>query len=117
PFSHLHLLIFLGIISGAHKNRGLGLEFLRHIERTHVLCYVIDMGATEADRDPWEDFMTLREELELYKPVCSSFSFLFSLFFSFLFFFSFFSFFSRFSLFFLVFLFFFSFFSFLFSLF
>jgi hypothetical protein len=63
------ILIFVGIISGAHSNRGLGLEFLRHIERTHVLCYVIDMGSDIPGRLPWEDLMVLREELLLYKPV------------------------------------------------
>lgn len=36
-----------GIISGAHENRGLGLSFLRHIQRTKVLAYVIDVSSTE----------------------------------------------------------------------
>jgi len=33
-----------GIIEDAHKNRGLGLEFLRHVQRTKVLLYVVDIG-------------------------------------------------------------------------
>ncbi len=40
-----------GIIEGAHRNRGLGHEFLRHIERTKVLCYVIDMSGKEGTID------------------------------------------------------------------
>ena len=42
-----------------------GLEFLRHIERTHYLIYVIDMSGID-DRDPIEDYRKLRRELKLY---------------------------------------------------
>lgn len=56
-----------GIIAGAHENKGLGYEFLRHIERTKVLLFVIDIGATEG-RDPRDDFKTLRQELKKYDP-------------------------------------------------
>lgn len=56
-----------GIIAGAHRNRGLGLEFLRHIERTHLLLYVIDISGFEG-RDPLEDFAILRQEVALYNP-------------------------------------------------
>ncbi|RIB05928.1 obg family GTPase CgtA [Gigaspora rosea] len=52
-----------GIIHGAHKNIGLGHSFLRHIERSRVLVYVIDLSGI----DPWEDWKVLRNELELYK--------------------------------------------------
>eukprot|EP01128_Nolandella_sp_AFSM9_P010033 TRINITY_DN67_c0_g1_i1.p1 TRINITY_DN67_c0_g1~~TRINITY_DN67_c0_g1_i1.p1 ORF type:complete len:639 (+),score=191.41 TRINITY_DN67_c0_g1_i1:43-1917(+) len=56
-----------GLIEGAHENRGMGHEFLRHIERTKVICYVIDMAGTDS-RDPWEDYSILREELKEYNP-------------------------------------------------
>lgn len=63
----------LGIIEDAHKNRGLGIEFLKHIERTHVICFVLDMSGKEGD--PKEDFEVLRKELSLYKPVSLSYKF------------------------------------------
>lgn len=56
-----------GIIDGAHKNKGLGLEFLRHIERTKVLLFVLDAGGTEG-RTPLDDFCVLRRELMSYDP-------------------------------------------------
>jgi len=55
-----------GLIDGAHENIGLGHAFLRHIERTTMLVYVLDMAGTDG-RDPVEDFHHLREELELYQ--------------------------------------------------
>eukprot|EP00953_Heterococcus_sp_UTEX-ZZ885_P041042 20952-Heterococcus_DN1.PRE.6 len=54
-----------GLIEGAHNNRGLGHEFLRHIERTKALIYVIDTSGEEG-RLPYKDFECLREELRLY---------------------------------------------------
>lgn len=56
-----------GIIAGAHQNRGLGLEFLRHIERTEILLFVLDASGFEG-RDPVEDFSVLRKEITLYNP-------------------------------------------------
>ena len=56
-----------GLIEGAHDNVGLGHAFLRHIERTSVLCYVLDMGGVDG-RDPLEDLDALKNELELYMP-------------------------------------------------
>ncbi|ORY07245.1 GTP-binding protein Obg/CgtA, partial [Basidiobolus meristosporus CBS 931.73] len=52
-----------GLIAGAHKNVGLGHSFLRHVERSKVLVYVIDL----AKENPWSDFETLKKELELYR--------------------------------------------------
>ncbi len=54
-----------GLIEGAHNNIGLGHEFLRHIERTSVLVYVIDMAGVDG-RDPHLDYLSLVNELELY---------------------------------------------------
>lgn len=56
-----------GLIEGAHENKGLGHEFLRHIVRCKVLLFVIDMAGSEG-REPVEDFQTLRQELKLYDP-------------------------------------------------
>lgn len=55
-----------GLIEGAHDGTGLGLEFLRHIERTKLLLHVIDVSST--GRDTVDDFLTISRELELYKP-------------------------------------------------
>ncbi|CAG8484613.1 3187_t:CDS:2 [Paraglomus occultum] len=53
-----------GLIRGAHKNIGLGHSFLRHVERSKVLVYVIDL----AGESPWDDWNILQEELEKYLP-------------------------------------------------
>lgn len=54
-----------GIIEGASNNRGLGLDFLRHIERTRILLFVLD-GAGFEGRDPLSDYRTLISELKAY---------------------------------------------------
>ena len=56
-----------GLIEGAAEGAGLGHDFLRHIERTHFLLFVIDMAGYDG-RNPAEDFLNLREELRLYNP-------------------------------------------------
>jgi GTP-binding protein len=54
-----------GIIEGAAKGVGLGLAFLKHLERSRVLVYVIDLAGTD-NRKPWDDYLVLRKEIEEY---------------------------------------------------
>jgi GTPase len=56
-----------GLIAGAHRNVGLGHEFLRHIERCKVLVLLIDMAGADGRR-PEEDYRSLLKELEFYDP-------------------------------------------------
>jgi GTP-binding protein len=56
-----------GLIEGAHRNVGLGHEFLRHVERCKILVLLIDMAGTD-NRAPWDDYKQLLTELELYDP-------------------------------------------------
>lgn len=65
-YSRITVADLPGIIDGAHENRGLGLAFLRHIERTKVLCYVLDFSGRGTDQAV-EQFEALRFELECYK--------------------------------------------------
>ena len=53
-----------GLIDGAHLGKGLGLQFLRHIERCRVIVHVIDMSNT--GRDPYEDYLNINNELKEY---------------------------------------------------
>lgn len=54
-----------GLIEGASSGMGLGLDFLKHIERTRVLIHVVDVSGSEG-RDPCEDFDTINRELVQY---------------------------------------------------
>lgn len=65
-YNKLRVADIPGLIEGAHEGVGLGYEFLRHIERTHFLLYIIDMAGTDM-RSPVEDFRSLQHELQLYK--------------------------------------------------
>ncbi len=56
-----------GLIEGAHEGRGLGMQFLRHIERTRLLIHLIDMASVDG-RDPVNSFQRLNEELAAYDP-------------------------------------------------
>jgi GTP-binding protein len=66
-FSRILIADIPGIIQDAHEDRGLGLSFLRHIERTSTLVYLIELAPYQ-DRDPFEEFLMLRRELESYNP-------------------------------------------------
>lgn len=59
-----------GIIEGASQGVGLGIQFLRHIERTRLLLHVIDVSGIEG-RNPIEDFKTINEELKSYSEKLS----------------------------------------------
>ncbi len=60
-----------GIIEGASTGSGLGLDFLRHIERTRVIAHVIDASGLSG-RDPIADHDTVRRELDAFSPALSS---------------------------------------------
>src|SRR6478735_2795079 len=61
-----------GLIPGAHEGKGLGLEFLRHVERCSVLVHVIDCATYEPGRDPASDIEALELELAEYTPALST---------------------------------------------
>lgn len=66
-FSRILVADIPGIIEDAHLNKGLGLAFLRHIERTKALVFVIDISGEERE-DPYHDFHILQRELKAYDP-------------------------------------------------
>ena len=57
-----------GLIPGASQGRGLGLDFLRHIERCAVLVHIVDCATLEPGRDPISDIDALEAELAAYQP-------------------------------------------------
>jgi GTP-binding protein len=60
-----------GLIEGAHLGHGLGLQFLRHIERTKVLVHLVDLSSLSG-RDPVQDFETVNRELHEFNPAILS---------------------------------------------
>ncbi len=60
-----------GLIPGAAQGKGLGLEFLRHVERCAVLVHVVDCATFEPGRDPLSDLDAIESELEQYKTSLS----------------------------------------------
>ncbi|GGG02544.1 GTPase Obg [Rhodococcoides trifolii] len=61
-----------GLIPGASEGKGLGLDFLRHLERCAVLAHVVDCATLDPGRDPLSDIDALEAELAAYKPALSS---------------------------------------------
>jgi GTP-binding protein len=60
-----------GLIEGASEGIGLGLRFLRHVERCRVLIHLVDLGAVAEGRDPARDFAVINKELQKYSPELS----------------------------------------------
>ena len=61
-----------GLIEGAAQGKGLGHEFLRHVERTALLLHVVDLSGGFEGRDPVEDYKIINQELEAYAPELAS---------------------------------------------
>ena len=70
-FGRIFMADIPGLIEGAHENRGLGHQFLRHIERCTLLVFILDMAGSE-NRKPWDDFRILERELALYSPILAA---------------------------------------------
>ena len=58
-----------GLIPGASTGKGLGLDFLRHVERCQVLVHVLDCATEEPGRDPISDLDALEAELAAYEEL------------------------------------------------
>ncbi len=59
-----------GLIEGAWEGKGLGHQFLRHVERCRILVHIVDVSGSEG-RDPKEDFETINRELKRFNPELS----------------------------------------------
>ncbi len=61
-----------GLIEGAHLGAGLGIQFLKHIERTSVIVHLVDVSDGSGREDPVEDFKVITEELRSFDPALSA---------------------------------------------
>jgi len=66
-FAQIRMADVPGIIEGASQGVGLGLAFLKHLERARVLVYMIDMAGTD-NRKPWDDYRVLADEIAAFNP-------------------------------------------------
>ena len=57
-----------GLIEGAAEGTGLGIRFLRHVQRTRLLLHMVDIAPLEADADPAADFRAIETELKKFSP-------------------------------------------------
>jgi GTP-binding protein len=60
-----------GLIEGAHQGIGLGLQFLRHVERTRILLHLVDVSGFSG-REPYQDYLTINSELNAYSQVLAA---------------------------------------------
>ncbi|MDR3128166.1 MAG: GTPase ObgE [Bifidobacteriaceae bacterium] len=63
-----------GLIPGASKGKGMGYEFLRHIERVFIIAHVLDLTSTEPNRNPLDDIKQIEKELKTYGNLLDEFS-------------------------------------------
>ena len=57
-----------GLIEGASDGVGLGIQFLRHVERTRVILHMIDMSGVDPEQDPYDNYIKINQELAAYDP-------------------------------------------------